>query len=86
MNAYDVLLSPVVTEKAIDQLERENKLTFEVRTGTNKAEIAKAVEELYGVKVLKINTHKPMGSQKKAIVRLSPDTPASDVAAKLGIV
>lgn len=86
MKAYDIILSPVVTEKAIDKLEKENKLTFEVRQNTTKQEIAKAVAELYGVKIISVNTHKPMGSTKKAVVRLSPDTPASDVAAKMGII
>lgn len=86
MKAYDVITSPLVTEKAIDKLEKENKLTFEVQGSATKQEIAKAVAEIYGVKVLEVNTHKPMGSTKKAIVKLSPDTPASDVAAKMGII
>jgi len=86
MRPYDVIVSPLVTEKAIDKLEKENKLSFEVNSKASKSEIAKAVSELYGVKVLTVNTHNPMGSTKKAIVRLSPETPASDVAAKIGII
>ena len=86
MKGYDIIISPVVTEKAIDELETQNKLTFEVRDATTKKDIAAAVSELYGVKVISVNTHKPMGKTKKAIVRLSPDTPASDIAAKMGII
>lgn len=86
MKGYNVIISPVVTEKAIDELETQNKLTFEVRDATSKKDIAAAVSELYGVKVISVNTHKPMGKTKKAIVRLSPETPASDIAAKMGII
>ena len=49
MRPYDVIVSPLVTEKAIDKLEKENKLSFEVNSKASKSEIAKAVSELYGV-------------------------------------
>ena len=55
MNARDIILAPIVTEKAVAALP-EKKYTFKVADGANKIEIAKAVEEIFGVKVKKVNT------------------------------
>ena len=55
MNARDIILAPVITEKAV-QVIGEKKYTFRVAKTANKIEIAKAVEELFGVKVKKVNT------------------------------
>ena len=92
MNAYDILRRPVLTEESLNTLyDREGneikKYTFEVPTTVNKIEIKKAVEEVFGVKVAKVNTMqydgkvKRMGryegrrsSWKKAIVTLTEDS------------
>ena len=55
MNARDIILAPVITEKAV-QVIGEKKYTFRVAKTANKIEIAKAAEEIFGVKVLKVNT------------------------------
>ena len=86
MNARDIILAPVITEKAVSMLP-EKKYTFRVDGRANKIEIAKAVEEIFGVKVAKVNTISMKGhlrrmgrnegytsDWKKAIVTLKPDS------------
>ena len=52
---YDVIKSPVVTERSME-CAADRKYTFKVASDATKPEIAKAVEELFGVKVAKVNT------------------------------
>ena len=51
----DIILKPMITEQTVDNMQ-ESKYTFQVAKDANKIEIAKAVEELFGVKVQKVNT------------------------------
>ena len=51
---YDIIVRPLITEKSTKLIE-ENKYTFEVKQGSNKVEVAKAVEELWQVKVVAVN-------------------------------
>jgi large subunit ribosomal protein L23 len=74
-----------MTEDAVSLIEKENKLTFIVDVKANKAAIKRAVEETYGVKVLKVNTEITPEGLKKAYVRLRPEYKASDLAIRLGI-
>ena len=62
-----------------------NKLIFIVDKKAKKPEIKKAIEEIFKVKVLKVNTLITKG-KKKAYVKLSPDTPAIDIATQLGLM
>jgi large subunit ribosomal protein L23 len=55
MEARDILIKPVVTEKTMKQQSDLNQVTFYVQKGVNKIEIAKAVEEIYKVKVTNVN-------------------------------
>lgn len=55
MNPYQVLKRPVVTEKSTLQRENENKYIFAVDKKANKQEIKRAVEELFKVKVERVN-------------------------------
>ena len=52
--AQDIILKPVITEKSMDGIAMK-RYTFKVATDATKPEIAKAVEELFGVKVAKVN-------------------------------
>ena len=54
-SAYNVIIRPVVSERSFD-LMSQNKYTFEVAKQAPKEEIAAAVEKLFGVHVLKVNT------------------------------
>ncbi len=60
---YDVVRSPVITEKSQSGVEA-NKITFNVSVGASKAEIKKAVENIFGVAVVKVNTLNRQGKEK----------------------
>ena len=61
---YDVILSPVITEKAT-LLSEQNKVVFRVAQDSTKDEIAAAIEELFKVKVTKVNTLNVKGKTKR---------------------
>jgi large subunit ribosomal protein L23 len=80
-----VVIRPVVTEASLEAVDNENKLILLVDRKANKTSIREAVETLYDVVVVKINTQITPDGKKKAYVRLAPEYSASDVATKLGI-
>ncbi|MGD0152437.1 MAG: 50S ribosomal protein L23 [Thermacetogeniaceae bacterium] len=61
----DTLLKPVVTEKAMDLVKNENKYTFYVNPKSNKIEIKQAVQALFKVQVLAVNTANLKGKRRK---------------------
>ena len=63
MSNYDVILSPVITEKAT-KLSEVNQVVFRVALDATKPKIAKAVEDLFKVKVTAVNTVRVKGKQK----------------------
>jgi large subunit ribosomal protein L23 len=67
-------------------LETENKLIFMVSLKASKADVRLAVENLYEVRVEKVNVLITPKGEKKAYVKLHPDYKAVDVAIKLGIL
>lgn len=67
-------------------MESENKLVFVVDESGRKAEIKAEIEKRFNVKIIKINTFTDTKGRKKAYVRFSADTPAIDVATKLGLM
>ena len=67
-------------------MESENKLTFIVDRRAEKPEIKKALEELFKIKIIKINTLILPSGKKKTYVKLSKETPAIDVATQLGLI
>ena len=83
---YDVIKHPLSTEKSIRQIEFENKLVFVVTPHSGKAEVKKAVETLFKVKVARVTIQNSITGQKKAYVRLRPGHLASDVSADLGLI
>ena len=85
-NAYDVIITPVITEQSMD-VAVDKKYTFKVAPTANKTQVKVAVEEIFGVEVAKVNIMnyngklKRMGrfagytpSYKKAVVTLTPDS------------
>ena len=84
-DSYDIIKNPLMTEKAVRLMETENKLVFIVDKKAKRPEIRKAIEEIFKVKVLKVNTLIQKG-KKKAYAKLSLDTPAIDVATQLGLM
>ena len=64
MVAEEVIVRPIVTEKSNNELQ-QGKYTFEVNRKATKVDIAKAVEKLFEVKVLKVNTMTVKGKSKR---------------------
>ena len=64
-NAFEVIIAPVLTEKT-NALIQEKKYTFRVAPGAGKIEIAKAVEELFKVKVADVNVMNYLGKTKRS--------------------
>ena len=87
MNAYDVILRPVITEQSMDSVA-DKKYVFQVAIDADKTQIKAAVEEIFGVKVAKVNTVRMQGkvkrtgaypagrraAYKKAVVTLTADS------------
>ena len=85
--AYDIVIRPVITEQSMEDMDIK-KYVFEVAKDANKIEIAKAIEEIFGVRVIKVTTThmrgkskrvgaSPVGTSKrwkKAVVKLSEDS------------
>ena len=85
MELNKIIRRPVITEAVYDLIENENKIVFEVSKESNKYLIKAAVEELYNVKVEKVNTLiSPLG-MKRAICKLLPEYSASDLATELNL-
>lgn len=86
-NVYDIVLGPVISEQSMEQVDLKKYVFFVQKTAT-KIEIKKAIEEIFGVQVEKVNTIRTQGKlrrqgrlpegrtaeTKKAIVRLTPDS------------
>ena len=62
--AYDIIIKPVITEQSMEATE-DKKYVFQVAIDANKVEIKKAVEEIFGVKVAKVNTLNMQGKEKR---------------------
>ena len=86
MDNNEIVSYPLMTESASVMVEKDNKLIFIVNLKAGKADIKKAVEELYAVKVSKVNLQITHQGTKKAYVKLTEEFKASDVAIKLGIL
>ena len=67
-------------------MESENKLVFVVDKKATQKEIKKAIEETFNVKVEGINTLNDAKGRKRAYVKFSAETPAIDLATKLGLM
>ena len=64
MNAYDIVIRPVITEQSMADVA-DKKYVFQVAINANKTEIKAAVEEIFGVKVEKVNTIRMQGKMKR---------------------
>ncbi|WP_018259109.1 50S ribosomal protein L23 [Halomicrobium katesii] len=82
---WDVIKYPHVTEKAMNDMDFQNKLQFAVDSAASKPEVADAVEQQYDVTVEAVTTQNAMDGEKKAVVRLSEDDDAQEVASRIGV-
>jgi len=85
-NPHDIIIRPIITERSMEDMA-EGKYTFVVDKRTNKSEVKKAIETIFGVKVEKVSTMNMLGKMKrqgvhqgkrpdwkKAIVKLTEDS------------
>jgi len=85
--AYDIIIRPIITEQSMEDMDIK-KYVFEVAKDATKVEIASAIEEIFDVRVIKVNTLNVNGKEKrtgaypkgftkswkKAVVKLSEDS------------
>ncbi|MFB6068319.1 MAG: 50S ribosomal protein L23 [Halobacterium sp.] len=76
---------PLVTEKAMDQMDFGNKLQFIVDLDAAKPEIREEIENEYDVTITNVNTQVTPQGEKKATVTLSEEDDAQDVASRIGV-
>ncbi|PMP87904.1 MAG: 50S ribosomal protein L23 [Caldisphaera sp.] len=86
MNMEEIILKIVMSEKASRLMEESNTLTFIVARDANKQKIREAIENLYNVKVDSVKTLITPRGEKKAMVRLSKEYKATDIATKFGLL
>lgn len=85
MDPYKIIVCPIVTEAIFDDIEEYNKLVFIVNPKATRTQVKKAIEEMYEVKVVKVNTTNTYNGKKKAYVRLHPDYDALSLATEFGL-
>ena len=87
MNAYDIIRKPVITEQSMEGVA-DKKYVFKVAVNASKPQIKAAIDEIFGVKVAKVNTLRqqgkvkrtgrfpegPRAEYKKAVVTLTADS------------
>ena len=74
-NPRDIIITPVVSEKSYDLIEDTNTYTFLVDPRANKTEVRQAIETIFGVKVVRVNTMNRKGKNKRTgwIIGKRPD-------------
>ncbi len=83
---FNILKYPLSTEKAVRQMEADNKLIFIVMRDASKKQIKWAVQKAFKAKVQAVNTVIMHNGKKKAYIKLSPETPVSEITTQLGLV
>lgn len=86
INEWKTLKYPHLAEKSMNMIELENKLVFIVKRNSDKKDIKEALEKGFNVKILNINTEITRNGEKKAYVKLHPDSSALDIATRMGMI
>ena len=81
-----IIKYPLSTEKSLRLMESENKLIFVVERDADKKSIKRAIEEMFKVQVIKVNTLIDTKGRKRAYVQFSQETPAIDIATNMGLM
>jgi len=81
-----IIKNPLSTEKSIRLMESQNTLIFEVDKNSTKDSIKAAIEDFFKAKVVKVGTKIGPDAKKRAYVKFSNETPAIDIATKLGLI
>ena len=77
---------PLLSEKSVGLIEKENKIVFVVAPDATKEEVRSEIESEYEVKIKKINMVNTTKGEKKAYIKLAPENSAVDLATKLKIL
>ncbi|MGV8144405.1 MAG: 50S ribosomal protein L23 [Methanothermobacter sp.] len=85
MDYYSIIVKPHLTEKSMNAIDNNNELTFMVRRTASKSQIKNAFEELYAVKVERVNTQITSRGEKMAYIKLEAEHSAEDIAVKMGV-
>ena len=85
MDPYSIIIKPHLTEKSMNAIDQKNELTFAVRISARKSEIKNAFEDLYAVKVERVNTQVTSKGVKIAYIKLAAEHSAEDIAVKMGV-
>jgi len=80
-----IIEHPIVTEQAMNEMDFNNKLLFLVDVDAAKPEIRSEVADRYDVGVVGVNTQVTPQGEKKAIVTLSEDDDATEIASRIGV-
>jgi large subunit ribosomal protein L23 len=80
-----IIHHPLVTEKAMNEMDFDNKLQFVVHVDATKTEIRDEIESRYEVTIDKVNTQVTPKGTKKATVRLSEEDDAQEIASRIGV-
>lgn len=80
-----MILKPISSEKAVKMIELDNTLLFEVPRISKRDEVKSEFEKLFSVKVAEVRTHIKL-NKKFAYIRLKKESPAIDIATKLGMI
>jgi large subunit ribosomal protein L23 len=81
---YNVVIHPVVSEKTMMLMDRNNSLEFLVRRESSKPEIKTAIERMFDCKVVAVNTRITKDG-KRAIIKFGGDTTAEDIGMRIGV-
>ncbi len=85
-DSFDTIKFVVMTEKAIQLIEKQNKLVFVVDRNATKSDIKRAVENAFSANVSHVQTLVDQLGRKKAFVRFTKEGEAGEIAIKLGII
>ncbi|KAF5086738.1 50S ribosomal protein L23 [Methanobacterium aggregans] len=86
MDPYSIIVKPQLTEKSMNAIDQNNELTFVVRRTANRSQIKRAFEDMFDVKVERVNTQiRSTTGQKLAYIKLKEEDSAEDIAMKMGV-
>ncbi len=86
IDPWRIIIHPLLTEKALSEIETQNKIVFIVNRKSNKNQIRWAVEKALEVKVDKIKTMIDTKGRKKAIIKLTKDFNVGEIATRFGML
>ncbi|KYK31883.1 MAG: 50S ribosomal protein L23 [Theionarchaea archaeon] len=85
MDPYSIIKHPLITEQTVAAMDQDNILVFIVDRKASKNHIKEAIEELYEIELVSVNTLILSDGRKKAYVKLREEYLADEVATKIGV-